>query len=120
MLRQLNNVLAALPKGGHVNRKDAESVKQVFAKLTVYNEPLEISVGRGYHSNIDASSDIVTNALEFALLQHAQQFSLQFHRDFTDLIEENGASVSELKPADSIAVSPRVSAFYVAEELALK
>jgi hypothetical protein len=52
-------------------------------------------------------------------LQNAQKFDLHVHGQVTDLIQEQGTAVGQLKPAQAISHSTRESALSVAEQLAL-
>ena len=48
-----------------------------------------------------AARAVVADALELALLEHAQQLGLQLERDLADLVEEERAAVGELEaPGD--------------------
>ena len=54
-----------------------------------------------------------------ALLQHAQQLGLQLERQLADFVEEDGAVVGQLEPANLRAVGAGVGALLAAEQLAL-
>ena len=50
---------------------------------------------------------MLTEALEFALLQNPQQFRLQFQGDFADLVEEYRAAIRQFEPPRHVARSRR-------------
>jgi hypothetical protein len=60
-----------------------------------------------------AASDTV----KFALLQHTQQGDLGVSRNIADLVEENRATIGQLKSAQTSFSSPRKRSFFMAEKL---
>ena len=62
----------------------------------------------------------IADALERALLQHAQQLGLQLERDLGDLVEEQRALAGELEPAGAIGDRAGERALDVTEQLALE
>jgi hypothetical protein len=60
------------------------------------------------------------DALELALLQHAQQLGLQVERHLADLVEEQRAAVGELERAGARGDGAGERALLVAEQLALE
>src|SRR4029077_12587838 len=69
---------------------------------------------------IDADGPALTDALEFALLKDAQQLDLELGAHAADLVEEDGAAVSRLKPARFVVHGAGEGAFDMTEQLALK
>jgi len=59
------------------------------------------------------------DALELALLQHAQQLDLGREVDVADLVEEERSAVGELEPSLLALLGAGEGAFLVAEELRL-
>ena len=59
-------------------------------------------------------------ALELALLQHAQQLRLQLQRDLADLVEKHRAVVGQLEAADALRDRAGERAPLVPEQLALE
>ena len=55
---------------------------------------------------------------ELAFLQHAQQFRLQFERQFADFVEEDRAAVRQGEAAFASRRGARERAAFVAEEFA--
>jgi hypothetical protein len=81
---------------------------------------LQVPVGGSDNANAHLTSAILANPFKLALLQNAEQFGLQLQRNFGDLIEEQRAAVSELKPAHAVASRARERTFRVTEELAFE
>ena len=64
---------------------------------------------------------LFADALELALLQHAQKLALELERDFADLVEEQRAAVGEFEAADAGRAARRLEcALGVAEEFAFE
>src|ERR1700723_3584380 len=60
---------------------------------------------------------IASHSLKLALLQHAQECNLSFHRKIADFIQEECPSVSGFKPSYASLQGTRESAFLVSEKL---
>ena len=87
--------------GGSASGDDVEPVEEVLRgtgrALTV---GLEVAVGRGDQPRTSTRTGLrAADALELALLQHAQQLRLQLERQLADLVEEQRAAVGQLELA---------------------
>ena len=58
---------------------------------------LEVAVGRRDDADVDLDRLAAADALELALLQHAQQLDLHLQRQVADLVEEQRAAVGQLE-----------------------
>ena len=58
-----------------------------------------------------------SDSLELSLLQNAQQGNLSLHRKFADFIQEDGAALSKLEPAEAPLQGTGESSFLVTEQL---
>src|SRR5205809_3017669 len=81
---------------------------------------IQVAVGGGDNTHIDAIGRRVAHALEFAFLQHPQQLDLQIERSAVDLVEENRARVSRLETTRSIVDRAGECTADMAKELAFK
>src|SRR3989442_14979139 len=54
-------------------------------------------VRRGQHAHIHGNRLVAPDALEFALLQHAQERYLRLGREVADLVQEDGAAMGRFK-----------------------
>ena len=75
-VHQGRDVARTLPQRWNCDRIDVESVIEVAAESPGGNRLLQIDVGRSNQADIDLACPLVSQALDFALLQHAQQFCL--------------------------------------------
>ena len=120
MLGEQRDVVAPLAQRQRLDREHAEPVVEVLAEPAALHLLLEVAVGGGDHAHVDGAGALLADALELALLQHAQQLGLQLERDLADLVEEQRAAVGELEAADAVAQRAGERALLVAEELALE
>ena len=79
--------------------------------------PAEVAVGRGDHAHVHLDRVRIADALELALLQHAQQLHLQRRAHRPDFVEEERALVRLLEPSLAVADRAGERAAHVAEEL---
>ena len=80
----------------------------------------QIAVGRGDPAHVDLERARAADALEAALLEHAQQLGLQLGLELADLVEEERAAVGQLEPAALALGRAGERALLVAEQLALE
>src|ERR1700757_4777793 len=93
MHHQQRDILRALPKRRYVDGKDVETVEEVGAEFPVLYHYGQIAVIRRNQPHVGAQRPSASQTLELALLQHTQQFGLQFKRDFSTLIQEDGSAI---------------------------
>ena len=60
------------------------------------------------------------DALEPAVLRHAQQFGLELRRHLGDFIQKNRAAVGHFKAADALGDGAGERAFFVPEQFAFQ
>ena len=103
------------------NRADrigAEPVIKIVAESFCAACFAEVAIGRGDDFPPEFQQPVVAEPLEFAALQHPQQFHLGFRRNFTDLIKKDAAGFhAAFKVADSVAGRAGESSLAVAEQL---
>ena len=102
-----------------LKRKHAQSIEEIFPKLSFLDGLRQIAVGGGDHAHVHLPRCRTPNGVEFALLQDAEQFRLKVEGQFTDLVEEDRPLVGERKPALSFLGRPGIGAGFMSEELAL-
>src|ERR1019366_1246457 len=77
-------------------------------------------VGGSDDSDVDRTTDVVTDGHHGLLLDNAEQFALELRAELTDFIEEEGSTVGGADETERIAAGTGESAFYVAEEFAFE
>ena len=93
---------------------------QIGAKAPFHHLLAQIAVRRRQHPHIDPQAAVIADALNIAILQHAQQLRLQRQRQFANFIKEQGAVISHLKFTAAVADSPGKRPFHMAKQLALR
>src|SRR5262245_7062910 len=99
-----------------MDRKDVHAVIEVFTKLVLQDGFCKVSVRGRNDSDINFDRARASDALEFALLQHAEKFRLNGDRDFTDFVKEDSATVGQFKAAGPTADRTRKCPFLMAEQ----
>ena len=78
---------------------------------------LQVAIGGGDHPHVRANRLASAHALEFPLLQNAQQRDLSFRGQLADFIQKDGASFGQLEPAEAPLQRSGKGALLVAEQL---
>jgi hypothetical protein len=73
---QVGDVLSSLAKGGKRDRNDVESVVEIIPEAALAHIFFQVPMGGGDHAHIHLSCAQAPHAVEFALLEHAQQLAL--------------------------------------------
>ena len=120
VLDEQRDVFLALAQRRQLHGDDVQPVEQVFAELPVGHHARQVAVGRGDDAHVDLGRVRVADALELALLQHAQQLHLQRRAHRPDLVEEERPLVRLLEASLPIADRAGERAAHVAEQLRLE
>ena len=83
--------------GGTDDGDDVEAVEEVLAEALLAHEGGEVLVGGGDDAHVHPDGPRAADALELALLQHAQELRLGHRREVADLVEEERAAVGQLE-----------------------
>src|SRR5260370_15296372 len=100
--------------------------KYVQAKEEIGSEPLlgdhcfQIAVRRGNQARVCPERPRTSQSLELPLLQHAEQFGLQFKRNFSYFVQENGAAVGHFEAPNALRDRSCECALLVPEQLAFQ
>ncbi len=87
VLSQHWNVIRPLAQWRKSQWNHVEPVVQIRAETSLFHHLLKRHVGGGDDSDIHRDRSRVAQPLNFTLLQHSQEFRLQFQRHLADLIE---------------------------------
>ena len=110
----------ALAQRRHHAGDHVQAVEEVLAEAARRDLRLQVAVGGGDDPHVDLDGLLAADALELLLLQHAQQLELQAGRHVADLVEEQGAAVGQLEPAELALDGAGEGALLVAEQLGLE
>ena len=97
-----------------------EAEQQVLAEARLVGELLGREVGRRNHADVNGDRLVCPHWNDLPLLQRGQELGLKVERQVADLVEEEGAVVSGLEPADALAGSAGERALGVAAQLGLE
>src|SRR5215831_7844716 len=120
MVHEQRNIVRSLAERRHPDRYDSKTVVKIVAERAVSDHLLQIAIRGRNHADIDLDWTGLSNLVDLAFLQDAQDFDLQKDRQLTNLIEENGAPVSCLKLASLVGYRSGKRPATMAEELGLE
>ena len=72
MIDQWNDVVAPLGQRWHVDCDHLQAMIQVLAKLTVFNEGFQISIGGAEDAHVHLNRRVLAHACDLATFQHTQ------------------------------------------------
>src|SRR5260370_34021506 len=116
VLQQQRNVFSSFSQCRDFNRKDVEPVKQVAPEHTRRAVSLQIAVSGSNHSKIGLDGSSSTDTFEFVFLQNTQERDLGLGRKLSDLVEEDGASFSQLNAPKASLGCPSEGTLLMAEQ----
>src|SRR5260370_7763281 len=76
-----------------MNWKKSQTKEAIFSELLLAPHRFQIAVCRGNQTRIRSKGARASQPLELPLLQHAEQFGLQFKRNFSYFVQENRAAI---------------------------
>ena len=103
---EVRNVLGALAQRRQAQRHDVEPEEQVLAEQALLDRDAQVLVGGRDDADIGLDRHAPADGGVLALLQHAQQPGLGFHRHVADLVEEERAALRLLEAAGRRASAP--------------
>jgi len=120
MTRDFGQVFHAFAQRWRQDGHDVEPVVQILAELAGLDRRFEIAMGRRDQPHIHLDRAAAAHALQFALLQHAQQLGLKGRRDLADFVEEQRAAVGHFEAALARTHGAGKGTLLVAEEFRLE
>src|SRR5437867_906340 len=97
VLDQERDVAPTLAERRQMHGHDVEPVEEILPEAPFLHQRLEVAVGGGQHTYVDADRLLTPQALDRPLLQRTEQLGLQLDRHVTDLVEVERAAVRELE-----------------------
>src|SRR6516165_6813341 len=120
MCGQKSYISFAFPERRNLQRKDIETVIEVFAKVTRAYVFLQISIGGCDDTHIRLPGSVLAYTFITLLLQHTQQLALELQRDLTNFVQEEGSTSSDFETAGSILDRPGERALGVPKKFTFK
>ncbi|MNZ65461.1 hypothetical protein D3C78_836560 [compost metagenome] len=88
MICQQRNIFRALRQRRDLEIDDVQAVVEIFAELFTLHRFWQIAVSSRDNPYVNVDITVAAQRAHFALLQHAQQFDLQWRGHITNFIEE--------------------------------
>jgi hypothetical protein len=120
MIEQEKHILVPLAQRWDIERDYIEAVKKIRSEFTGTDRLFEVAVRRRDNANVYRKRPLVTDPIDRALLQHAQQFDLHFEAHIADFIEKKRTRVGHLEPTPSIDEGSGERTLGVSKEFALE
>ena len=98
-IEQCGNVLLALAKRRHQDRKDVEAEEKIFPELSVARRFGEVDIRGRNDSYVHFVRAGPPQAFEFAFLEETQDFGLNAGSQLADFVQEDRALVSFFETA---------------------
>jgi len=117
MDQQARDVLLALAKRRRLQGEDVQAVIEVRPKRTLLGQGGQILVGGGQDAHVHLPGLVAAEALEFPVLEHAQQLGLEPQRQLTDLVQKDGALAGLFETAGLGLVGAGEGTLLIAEQL---
>ena len=117
---EVGDVLEPLPQRRQPQRHDIQPIEQILAEQALIDLLLQVAIGGGDDADVGPDRRAAADCRVFALLQHAQQPRLRFHRHVADLVEKQRAAFGLLETADVTILRAGEGALLVAEQLRLR
>ena len=93
MFSQRREVIETLAERRHLDRQNVEPMEQIGAEFALLAHLFEIAVRCRNHADIHFDIVIFANTEHAAVLQYAEKLRLKRCVEFSDLIEEQDATV---------------------------
>src|SRR5260221_4487785 len=102
VLHQQGNVGSSLSKRRYLNREVVQPIKQIMTEGPSADGGLQVAVGGCDHPHVSADSTIAADTLKLMLLQNTKQCNLSLGWKLSDFVEEDCASICQLKPTQAL------------------
>src|SRR6267143_188367 len=117
---QQRDIPLAFPQGRDVDGENIQAKEEIGSELLLAHHRFLIAGCCGNQKRICSKRARASQPLELPLLQHAEQFGLQFERNFSYFVQKNGAAIGHFEAADPLRDRSGECAFLVPEQLALQ
>jgi len=116
MVEQDEFVIAQFAQRRDGDREYAEAVVKVAAKCSGPDRIAQVAIGCGDDARAAGACRGLPDTLIFSVLQHPQQFGLEFQRQLADLVKKQRARRSVFKESGLRAGCAGEGAFAVTEQ----
>src|SRR5260370_11762299 len=117
VFHQQRDVLSSFLKRGYLNREDMQPINQITTEGPSADCRLQVTVCGCDHSHVSADSMTAADTFKLMLLQYTQEGNLGLGWKLSDFVEEDRASICQLKPTQALLSRAREGALLIAEQL---
>src|SRR5215510_11426060 len=110
------NVIGSFTERRNSDGENIQSIEKILAKRASRDGLFQVAVGRSDDAYVNRDRLDAANALNFPFLEDAEQCNLGFSRQISDLVEENRASISRLKPSHALLECSGEGAFFMPKQ----
>src|SRR5260370_15913093 len=103
-----------------MNPDHVQSIKKVFPELFLRHFLFQRFIRGSDDTDIGLNHRVTSYSRELSFLQHPEDLTLDRHRHFTDLIQEQCAAVALLESTDSLRRCPGKRTSLAPEQLAFQ
>ena len=114
------DVSGSFAKRRSENGQYLEAIKQIAPELFLLDPLSQFSVGGRDQANVVGDRPVSAKALDFALLERAQDLRLEIERQLADFIEKERTFMRQFQAADFARNGSGEGAFFVTKELAFQ
>src|SRR6267142_7242401 len=119
MFDQKWDVFATLAQRRYGNGKNIQPIPKVFAKQSLLDVVVEISISGRNNSHINFDRARTAQAFEFALLNDAEQLHLYVSRQLANFIQKKCCAMRQFKAANLASISSSERAPFMPKQFAL-
>ena len=112
--------MSLLLRAAEAERRQRRAVKQIGTEFLLRDHLRQIGVGGADQAHVNLQRLAAADALQFTILNHAQQLFLHQHRRGGEFIKEQGAAVGALKTSRMALLSAGKTPACVAEQLGIE
>src|SRR5262245_27988290 len=116
---EIGYVFDAFTQRRQAQRHDIKPEEQILAEQSLLDEDAQVLVGGRDDAHIGLDRSAPAHRRLFAVLQHAQELRLRFHRHVADLIEEERTAFGLFEAARAAGIGAGERTLLVAEQFGL-
>ena len=97
MLQQKRHIFLPFSERGKVQLQDIQAVQKILTEFSSGHGFPQVFVCGGDHADVYRDDRVIAQPYDLLFLKDAQETALELGRDITDLVEENGSPMCDLK-----------------------
>ena len=116
-IAQQRNIFGMPAQRWRIDFHHIQPVVEVFPETICCHRLLDINIGGADNPYIDINGFLATHPFKFLLLNNPQYLRLEIHIHFADLIQKQGAMISQFKFSQPPFVGPGKGPLFMTEQL---